>query len=248
MIEFLPPELHQTAALVLMITSFAGSFITAAFGIGGGVAFLGACAVLLPPAAIIPVHGVVQLGSNAIRALMFLRHLSWVTLPVFVLGSVIGVAIGGSVAVSLPGWIVQSAVGVFILWIVFASPPKWLTHWPFLTGLLSSFLTMFFGATGPFVAGYVKTLKLDRHTHVATQAALMTVQHGLKVALFGLLGFAFAQWSAVLIGLISAGALGTWTGKMVLGRMSDHGFHRILDIILVLLALRLIWGGISAFL
>jgi hypothetical protein len=57
------------------VVSFAGSFITAAFGIGGGIAFLADCAVLLPPAAIIPIHGVVQLGSNSVRALMF-THIS----------------------------------------------------------------------------------------------------------------------------------------------------------------------------
>lgn len=248
MLDLLPTDLTQFAALILLATSFAGSFITAAFGIGGGVAFLGACAILLPPAAIIPVHGVVQLGSNAIRALMFLRHLLWTALPAFVIGSLVGVAIGGSVVVALPGWIVQSVVGLFILWVVFAKPPKWLSHWPLVTGLISSFLTMFFGATGPFVAGYIKALDLDRHTHTATHAALMTVQHGLKVAMFGVLGFAFAEWALFIVGLIAAGALGTWSGKLVLGRMTDHGFHRILNVILVLIALRLIWGGVTAFL
>ncbi len=248
MIDLLPQDLSQAAAIVLLLMSFAGSFITAAFGIGGGVAFLGACAILLPPAAIIPVHGVVQLGSNAIRALMFLRHILWTALPAFVVGSLVGVAIGGSVVVSLPGWVVQTVVGLFILWVVFAKPPRWLSQWPMVTGLISSFLTMFFGATGPFVAGYIKTLKLDRHTHVAMQGALMTVQHGLKVAVFGLLGFAFAEWMALIAGLIAFGACGTWAGKLVLGRMSDHGFHRILNVILILIALRLIWGGVSAFL
>jgi len=246
--DILPPDLTHLAAIMLFAVSFAGSFITAAFGIGGGVVFLGACAILMPPAAIIPVHGVVQLGSNSIRALMFLRHIMWTALPAFVVGSLIGVAIGGSVVVSLPGWLIQSVVGVFILWVVFAKPPKWLSQWPLITGLVSSFLTMFFGATGPFVAGFVKAQNLDRHTHIATHAALMTVQHGLKVAMFGFLGFAFADWALFIAGLIAAGAFGTWAGKLVLGRMTDHGFHRVLNVILVLIALRLIWGGVVAFL
>lgn len=245
MIDLLPPDLSQAAALILIAVSFAGSFITAAFGIGGGIAFLGACAILLPPAAIIPVHGVIQLGSNGIRALMFLRHTLWTAMPAFLIGSLIGIAIGGSVVVSLPGWLVQSVVGVFLLWVVFAKPPKWLSQWPLLTGWVSSFLTMFFGATGPFVAAYVKTLELDRHAHVATQAALMTVQHGLKVAMFGMLGFAFADWALLMAALILSGAIGTWVGKRVLGSLSDHSFHRILNAILVLLALRLLWGGLS---
>lgn len=247
MLDLLPPDLTQTAALALLLVSFAGSLITAAFGIGGGVVFLGACAILLPPAAIIPVHGVVQLGSNSIRALMFLRHIIWTALPAFVVGSLVGVAFGGSVVVALPGWVVQSVVGLFILYIVFAKPPRWLAQWPLVTGLVSSFLTMFFGATGPFVAGHVKALKLDRHSHVATHAAMMTVQHGLKVAVFGFLGFSYGPWALFITGLIGAGALGTWVGKQVLGRMSDHGFHRVLTAILVLIALRLIWGGVSEF-
>ncbi|KPA19985.1 Sulfite exporter TauE/SafE [Shimia sp. SK013] len=246
--DLIPSDLTQFAALALLATSFAGSFITAAFGIGGGIAFLAACAVLLPPAAIIPIHGVVQLGSNSVRALMFIRHVMWTALPAFVIGSLVGIAIGGSVVVSLPGWVIQSVVGFFILWVVFARPPKWLAQWPLVTGVISSFLTMFFGATGPFVAGYIKALKLDRHAHTATHAALMTVQHGLKVAMFGVLGFAFGDWALFIAGLIAAGTLGTWVGKLVLGRMTDHGFHRILNVILVLIALRLIWGGLIAFL
>lgn len=247
MTALLPPEIAQAAAYALLMVSFAGSFITAAFGIGGGIAFLAACAVLLPPAAIIPIHGIVQLGSNSVRAVMFLRHVMRPALPAFVIGSLIGVAIGGSVVVSLPGWVVQTVVGVFILWVVFAHPPKWLAQYPLVTGLISSFLTMFFGATGPFVAGYLKALKLDRHVHTATNAALMTVQHGLKVAVFGVLGFAYADWAIFIAGLILAGAFGTWVGKLVLGRMSDHGFHRILNVVLVLIALRLIWSGLNAF-
>ncbi len=247
MFELLPPDLAQATAIILLGVSFLGSFITAAFGIGGGVVFLGACAILLPPAAIIPVHGVVQLGSNGVRALMFLRHLMWTALPAFVVGSLVGVALGGSVVVALPAWFIQAVVGLFILYVVFAKPPRWMTQWPLITGLVSSFLTMFFGATGPFVAGYVKALKLDRHTHVATHAALMTVQHGLKVAMFGVLGFAYASWAVFIVGLILAGVLGTWVGKRVLGHMSDHGFHRVLNVILVLIALRLIWGGVTAF-
>jgi hypothetical protein len=40
-----------------------------AFGIGGGAALLAVMASLVPPAALIPVHGVVQVGSNLGRAL-----------------------------------------------------------------------------------------------------------------------------------------------------------------------------------
>ena len=246
MIDLLPPDLSQAHAILLLAVSFATSLMTAALGIGGGATFLAVAAVILPPAALIPVHGVVQLGSNAVRATMFRSHILRSALPAFTIGAVVGVAIGGSVAISLPPAAVQAGIGLFLLWVVLGKTPAWIGRWPLGAGAVSSFLTMFFGATGPFVAAYVKTLKLDRHTHVATHAALMTVQHGLKVAVFGALGFAYAPWALFITGLIATGAAGTWVGKHVLGKMSDHGFHRVLNVLLILIALRLIWGGVSA--
>ena len=62
---FLPEGLEQGAAFFLVATSFVASFITAAFGIGGGALLLAFMATLVPTAALIPVHGVIQLGSNA---------------------------------------------------------------------------------------------------------------------------------------------------------------------------------------
>ena len=60
----LPPGVGALVAVVLLGASFLGSFITVAFGIGGGGFFLAVLAALVPPAALIPVHGVVQFGSN----------------------------------------------------------------------------------------------------------------------------------------------------------------------------------------
>jgi hypothetical protein len=52
--------LGWTVAGLLIVASFATSFITAAFGIGGGGVLLAILASLVPPAALIPVHGLVQ--------------------------------------------------------------------------------------------------------------------------------------------------------------------------------------------
>jgi uncharacterized membrane protein YfcA len=74
----------------------------------------------------------------------------------------------------------------------------------------------------------------------------MTVQHGLKVFAFGLLGFAFAPWFWVIVALIATGVIGTFAGRLVLTRISDKLFRRALDAILILLSLRLIWAGVMA--
>ena len=46
--------------------------------------------------------------------------------------------------------------------------------------------------------------------------------------------------------MIVAGFLGTLAGRQVLVRMSDRGFKRALDIVLLLISARLIWQGTRA--
>lgn len=243
MLDYLLAGLDPAVALALLCTSALASFITAAFGIGGGGVMLAVLATLLPPLAIVPVHGVVQLGSNVGRAVLFFRFMQWPIFAAFLAGSVIGVSLGGMTAVQLhPGWL-QVAVGVFILWTVLAPPPAFLKRSGAIAGGFSSFLTMFIGGTGPFVSAYVKAQGYDRHAYVATHAVLMTVQHGLKSLVFGFLGFAFAEWLGFIAALVAAGFLGTWAGKHMLARINEALFKRILNVVLFVLAARLIYAG-----
>lgn len=232
----------------LVLTSFVASFITVALGIGGGALLLAMMASLMPPAALIPVHGVIQLGSNVLRAAVLLRHVHWPPFAAFLLGTVVGVALGGTIVVNLAPDMVLIGVGLFVIWSVLTKPPIWLSRFPWLTGLISSFLTMFFGATGVFVANFTKSLGLPRLAHVASHATYMTVQHLAKVAAFGILGFAFAPWIGFISAMVLAGFLGTLSGRAVLTFLSDHSFRRALDIVLILISLRLIWKGAEGFL
>ena len=237
--------LGWTIAGSLVVASFATSFITAAFGIGGGGVLLAILASLLPPVALIPVHGLVQLGSNAGRAAIMFRHRHRGLVLPFAAGSLVGVALGGSVVVQLPPDILRIGVGLFILWSVLATPPGFLRRSGAVAGAFSSFLTMFFGGTGPFVAAYVKTMRFARMTHVATHALLMTVQHLLKTIAFGFLGFAFGQWMGLIAAMIVSGFLGTVAGRRVLIAIDEARFKLALNAILIVLALRLIWAGAS---
>ena len=73
-------------------------------------------ASVMPAAALIPVHGVVQLGSNAGRMMMLWRSVFWSALPWFSVGTLIGAALGGMVVVTLPSQWVQIGIGVFVIY------------------------------------------------------------------------------------------------------------------------------------
>lgn len=243
--DMLPPELEPLAAILLIAASMGTSFITAAFGIGGGIMLVAVMAVLLPPAALIPVHGVVQLGSNCGRALIMLKHVERPVILPFMAGSALGAGMGGALFVQFPPWAVQLGLAGFITWSVLGRLPAIGKGHVFAAGAVSSFLTMFFGATGSFVAATLKAMKVPPLTLVATQGALMTLQHLLKSLAFGFLGFAFAPWLPMIAAMIASGFLGTVIGRHVLTRMGHRYFQPILSGILLILAARLAWSGVQ---
>lgn len=248
MIELLPSELGPLTGLALLGVSFLGSFITAAFGIGGGIVVLAVFASLLSPAALIPVHGVIQLGSNAGRAIVMREHISFAVFVPFAIGALIGVVLGALIVVDLPPAAIQIGVGCFILWTIVAKPPPFLRRAAWIAGAASTFLTMFFGATGPFVAAYIKSHGFGRMNYVGTHAACMTLQHGLKVVAFGILGFAFGPYLVLIAGMIAFGFAGTVVGRKVLMKIDEKRFNLALNAILILLSLRLVWAGASTYL
>ncbi len=230
--------------------SFLGSFLTASLGIGGGVLVLATMAQILPPAVLIPIHGVVQLGSNVGRATLMRRNILTSIIPAFLIGTILGALLGAKLVFSLPTALLQTVLAVFILYAVWA--PKFKASSPgkptfFTVGFAATLITMFVGATGPLVAPFVGAACPERQQVVATHATLMTVQHGFKIIAFGTLGFAFGPYIPLLVGLIAFGFAGTWCGKHILLRVPEETFRTGLKIILTLLAFRLFYGAAQSY-
>ncbi len=243
----LPPDVAPPFAGLLIAVSFLTSALTAAFGIGGGLALLAVMATGLPVATLIPVHGVVQFGSNAGRALVQRRHIDWRLTAIFCAGGLAGAIVGARTVTALPDAPMKVAIGVFVLFMVWGPKPRSVgaSDWAVaLGGAVGGALTMFFGATGPFTAAVLNARNLTRHVQVATFSVCMTVQHVVKVAAFGLLGFAFGPWALLIGAMIATGFLGTLAGSHLLARLPEAAFKRGLKALLTLLALQLMWVGV----
>lgn len=244
MLSFLPPALSPDIALILLACSAVTSMITAALGAGGGVMLLALMAMWIPPAAIIPVHGMIQMGSNAGRMAMTWRHVDWRVIAAFAPGVVLGAIIGSLLLVRLPAWAWQVTIAVFVLYLCWGPrlPPLALGRGGvMLASTLTSFISLFVGATGPLVAAFIKQLHRDRFTTVATFATAMTLQHLPKALVFGLAGFVFREWLWFLAAMIGCGFAGTWLGLRLLHRLENRTFQRVFNLVLTLLALRLLW-------
>lgn len=220
------------------------SFVTTSIGIGGGVMLIAIMAQVVPAEIIIPVHGIVQLGSNASRTLMAWRAIDWSVIGAFVPGALAGAFIGSFVIVSLPPAFLYLTIAGFTLFLCWGPriPQIALGRAGTMTaGALTTFLTLFAGATGPLVGAFVRQKHSDRFITVATFAAAMSVQHLLKIFVFQFAGFDVRPWLLLTVAMIASGALGTWIGFKLLRRVSDRHFGLVFKLVLTLLAIRLIW-------
>ncbi|MEN3793440.1 TSUP family transporter [Fulvimarina sp. MAC3] len=245
--EWLAPDLSLWISLSLIVASFFTSALTAAFALGGGVTLLALMSLVLPVAVLIPLHGVVQFASNAGRLVIQRRSVRWDKALPFILGGLIGAGIGAETVVTLPEEILRLSLGSFILLTIFLKLPALgrLANWQYaLAGAVTTFLSMFIGASGPLNAVLFTRAFNDRKEVVATMAAVTAAQHALKVAAFLAAGVALGPYALLAAAMIATGFLGTVAGTRVLDRLDEKLFRKLLKLLLIVLAAELIRRGL----
>ncbi len=245
---WLPEHLGAAPAALLVVASFFTSALTAAFGVGGGLAMLALMGLFVPVAALIPVHGAVQLGSNTGRTWHQRANVRLdIALP-FIAGSLLGAFAGAFIVLQLPDALLKIVLGVFIIAITWAKIPGIGALGKLGMAAASAVLavvTMLVGATGPLLSSILaQILSNDRKALVATHGAAMTVQHGLKIIVFGLAGFAFWQWLPLIAVMVVSGFLGTVFGTAWLDRIPEATFRKWFRIGITILALDLLRRGL----
>lgn len=251
MLDLVPSDISPLFAGILIFCSFLTSALTAALGLGGGVTLLAIMGLGMPVSSLLPVHGIVQLGSNLSRSLIQRLYIVWPLALWFLIGSVIGIAVGAPIAVWIPDNVAKIALALFILWSVFRkrTAPKPVNRLFFiLGGALTSLGTMIVGATGPMVAGLISSQGLTKQPLIATHALCMVLQHGLKILAFGLMGFAYHDWLPMLAAMIASGVLGTWLGTRLLDNLPEKLFRTTFRLTMLILSAQLIWQGVQGLL
>ncbi|EXJ09807.1 sulfite exporter TauE/SafE family protein [Nitrincola nitratireducens] len=122
----LPAEIAPWMGIFLVIAAGFTAAITSSIGVGGGVLLLALMAISMPPAAVIPVHGMVQLGSNFNRAIMTLQHIDWKLLATFTPGACLGAVLASHFLVQLPISMLQLSIAGFISFSLLPQNPS---HW-----------------------------------------------------------------------------------------------------------------------
>ncbi|MCX7305868.1 MAG: sulfite exporter TauE/SafE family protein [Hyphomicrobiales bacterium] len=244
----LPAGIEPWAAALLIVASAFTSALTAAFGVGGGIAMLALLGLFVPVASLTPVHGAVQLGSNTGRVWHQRAFVRMDVAGPFIAGSTVGAVLGVFLVVQLPDALLKIVLGGFILVLTWAKIPgidRLNKVGLALASIALALLSMIVGATGPLVAVlFARFLENDRKALIATSAVAMTTQHMLKIVVFGIAGFAFWQWVPLVAAMIASGFAGTIYGTALLHRMPEETFRRWFRIAITILALDLLRRGV----
>lgn len=216
----------------------------------GGIVLLSFMTFFLSLEVIIPVHGIVQLASNGSRTLFLFKDVNRRIFGFFAIGAPIGMFLSAYFVQRLDDerlpYLLIAALIFYVLFKPKKLPPLKIPIPAYaVLGLVTGFLGLLVGATGPLKAPFFLRDDLAKNEIVGTKAACQTMVHLMKLPAFLYLGFAYEE-HLVMIGAMVAGALlGTKLGVMALGRMNEAFFRWLYRIALFAAAMRLLYKVIE---
>jgi uncharacterized membrane protein YfcA len=217
--------------ILLAVSALVTSFISGILGMAGGMILMGVLLAFLPLPQAMMLHGITQLASNAWRALLWRRQVSWRIFGGYMLGALAMLAFFALVqlVVSKPVALITMGLTPFV---TLALPEKLHLNverrgHPLACGAVCTFLSLTAGVSGPILDIFFVRSKMTRHAVVATKAMTQSFSHILKILYFG--AFVAMQGTAVHPVLAAIMVVLAFTGtslsRHVLERMNDDSFR-----------------------
>jgi uncharacterized membrane protein YfcA len=234
--------------LFLIGAAFLTATLSGILGMGGGILLFTIMGQSFPLSILIPFHGIIQLASNLSRTALNHKETDYRIVGQFSLGAIFGAGIGSQFIVQIPDHYYKIGVGLFILGITFMPNLKKIPRLPYKwawVGGSATFLSLFVGATGPLIAPFYLQENLNKETLVATKAGCQVTLHSLKVATYFLLGFGLGHLVPLLAAMIGVSIIGSYCGKLILGKVPEKPFRWVYIGLITVLAIRMIFGGIK---
>ena len=237
--------------LVIAAAAFLTATLSGIAGVGGGTILIGIFyAIGLAPAQAVPLHASVQLVSNASRTAAYFRSVEWRAIGWFLLGTVPAPFLVAPFVAGVNPHIIELVLAGMILVSMLPStndrgllPLRWAY---LLAGVLNGSIGMFVGATGLFVGKLFLRPEWRKEPMIGTLALCQLVGHLMKIIAFASVGFDPLHQPELLWPLLIAVILGTMAGKQLNQRLSEEHFRKLVNGILLVMALKLIWDGVSA--
>ncbi len=237
------------------ITVLGTSFLSGIFGMAGGLILLGVLLMFMDVAPAMILFGIIQMGANGWRALLWRQHVRWELVGRYLVG-----ATAAFLAMRYVAFIPDKAllyIGLGLL--PFAAellPPRYFPDitrpsGPYVCGIVIMVLQLIAGAAGHILDMFFQRSGLDRKGIVGTKAVCQTTAHLFRVLYFSSFAGAFEGqvplWS--IVAALVLAFTGTSLAARVLEGMTDADFRtwsrRIVHAVATVFLVRGLWLLVS---
>lgn len=211
---------------------------------GGGLLLLAFLPNFLPAAAIIPVHGTVQLASNFSRFIFDIKHTCLKPVLLFSLGALLGAYLGSFGISRLDLNLMPLFISVFILALVWLPIKRLMDKVPakYLSlGVMQCVLSLYVGATGPLSTSVLISDGYQANQVIVSNAAMNSVINAMKLVVFFFIGFSFSEYYLHIFAMMGCAMLGSYLGSRVRKKFDDKVIKIMLKTIITLFCLNNIY-------
>lgn len=225
--------------------------ISGLFGMAGGVLLIWLLLLLFSVPATMVLHGAVQLVSNGYRCWLLRGQVYWPAILPFCLGGSVALGLLLALQFQPDRAVVLIVVGLApLLSEATRSLIRWrIEHRPTaVVGGFVSTLTQIIGVSGPLLDLFYTHTNLNRYQVVASKAFTQSLGHLIKIGYW----LTVAEWTSWqdevswygLALLLGCAAVGTFVGRSLLDKISDHNFRRHTRWLVVALGLLCLGQGV----
>jgi len=232
--------------LILLFISWLAATISGIAGFGGSLIILPVFSFIIGAKRAIPILTIAWMMGNLSRAGFGYKEIRWKPVIYFCAGALPTAILGARMFVELPSGLIMKAIGIFLLVVVilrhlkikYAIAEKWFIPFGALVGFLSAVL----GSAGPIGAVAFLSLNLAPTAYVASEAVTAVVMHLTKTVVYGRYALLTRQDFVIGVILGLAMAVGSWTARRFIKKMSGKIFGYFVDVLLVVSAFSLFFN------
>lgn len=230
---------HPMSMFLFAIAAFVCEVIGTVGGFGSSAFFVPLAQFFLAFKVVLAVTALYHLASNAAKVLLFFRHIDCKISAIMGFPSVAFVAIGALLVAHVPARSAVIALAIFLIvfGIVFLALPqlkmKPTTTNAVILGGVAGFLAGFIGTGGAVRGAALSAFDLNKNKFVATSATIDLVVDATRSAIYLSAGFLVPEAYKYLPILLVVAFAGSYTGKLILERISQQRFRSAVLFLLI---------------
>ncbi|WP_246535402.1 sulfite exporter TauE/SafE family protein [Litoribacter ruber] len=234
--------------ILVLIGAFIIFILSTLSGGGASLLLMPLVAVVVGVKAVAPVMTISIGMSSTSKVFFFWRDIDWKLFMWLFPSTIIGSIIGARMFAELSSDYLQILIGLLLVSTVMQfkkkdKPSKFrIKAWHFAPmGLGVSFLSGLIGGVGPLMNSAYLSYGISKESLLGTRSANAILLHLTKIISYAYLGYVNGEVLkyGIMIGVVSMSAI--YVGKLILGKMSDELFRKIVVASMVVSGVLMLW-------